>query len=288
MSDLELGAGPAPEGAAPPGVGGDAEPAASGPGHAGTVLPRLTPEEAGSAPRPRGDVVLQATGLNRVYGSGRRRVPVLSDVDVSLHAGECVAVMGRSGAGKSTLLNLLGLLDKPDGGSLRIRGTETVKLGASARSALRNREIGFVFQFYHLIAELTALENALLPQMIAHGPLKWLKHKRAATEHALQLLDEMGLSERLRHRPSQLSGGERQRVAIARALVARPALMLCDEPTGNLDERTSDTITELLFDLQAKHDVTLVLVTHDDELAERADRCLHLTEGSLREESGES
>ncbi|MCB9897507.1 MAG: ABC transporter ATP-binding protein [Planctomycetes bacterium] len=234
-----------------------------------------------TGPAPGARVVLGARGLTRSYRAGRQRLEVLRDVDLELRAGEAVAVMGRSGAGKSTLLNLLGLLDRPDAGSLSISGTETVGLGTSERASLRNSEIGFVFQFYHLIPELTALENALLPRMIEIGPLRWIRERSRARAEASELLTEMGLGERMKHRPGQLSGGERQRVAIARALVSRPSLLLCDEPTGNLDERTSETITELLFDLNVKHDVTLVLVTHDPELAERADRCLHLHSGSL-------
>jgi len=155
----------------------------------------------------------------------------------------------------------------------------------------RRVEVGqdlVILKLLGLLGEIGVEGALLLPQMIAHGTFTWPRQRRAVTQEAVRLLDEMGLSERLRHRPAQLSGGERQRVAIARALVTRPALLLCDEPTGNLDERTSDTITELLLDLQARHGVTLVLVTHDEELAERADRCLHLTEGSLLTEPGES
>src|SRR5262245_11665713 len=226
-------------------------------------------------------VVLAARGLQRHFRMGREDIEVLRGVDLQLRGGETIAIMGRSGAGKSTLLHLLGLLDRPDGGSLQIDGVETSKLSRKARARLRNRAVGFVFQFYHLLPELTALENALLPRMIAHGPLAWLGVRAAARREALALLDELGLADRANHRPARLSGGERQRVAIARALVSRPRVLLCDEPTGNLDERTSGIIADQLFALAERHGHSLVLVTHDPELAGRAHRVLHLHEGCL-------
>lgn len=232
-------------------------------------------------------VVLAAHGLTRSYRMGGRAVAVLAGADLTLYAGESVAIMGRSGAGKSTLLHLMGLLDRPDGGRLVVCGTPTEKLSRAARAVMRNREVGFVFQFYHLIPELSALDNVLLPAMISVGPFAWLRERKRHTEHARQLLNELGLGERMEHRPNQLSGGERQRVAIARALAGKPSLLLCDEPTGNLDERTSATITELLFDVTGRHGQTLVLVTHDPELAARADRSLLLHEGRLTEASAE-
>jgi len=178
----------------------------------------------------------------------------------------------------------LGLIDRPDSGSLVIRGVETTRLSRADRCGLRNREVGFVFQFYHLVRELSALENAMLPLMVEHGPIQWLSKRGDCRRRTSELLKEMGLADRMSHRPAQLSGGERQRVAIARALVSRPSLLLCDEPTGNLDERTSETIADLLFELCARHGHTLVLVTHDADLAARADRVLHLHEGFIEEE----
>jgi lipoprotein-releasing system ATP-binding protein len=228
-----------------------------------------------------GPAVLCARGLARSFRMGRETVHVLRGVDVDLRSGESLAIMGRSGAGKSTLLHLLGLLDRPDGGTLQIDGQAVTGLPRAGRARLRNRLVGFVFQFYHLLPELSALENALLPRMIAVGPLRWRSERRAAHEQARTLLDELGLSDRLRHRPSTLSGGERQRVAIARALVGKPRLLLCDEPTGNLDERTSEVIADQLFDLSRRHGTALVLVTHDKELAARADRILLLHEGRV-------
>ena len=240
-------------------------------------LPRTAP-----APGPPGAaVVLEAAGLQRRYRMGQEVIEVLRGLDLVLRSGESVAIMGRSGAGKSTLLHLLGLLDRPDAGSLQIEGVETSLLSRTSRARLRNRYVGFVFQFYHLLPELNALENVMLPLMIHHGPLAWLGQRRTARAQAVALLDELGLADRARHRPAKLSGGERQRVAIARALVGRPRLLLCDEPTGNLDERTSETIADQLFALTARHGHSLVLVTHDRELAARAHRRLLLHDGHL-------
>jgi lipoprotein-releasing system ATP-binding protein len=233
---------------------------------------------AGAAGAP---IVLHATGLERRYRMGQEVIEVLRGLDLVLRSGESVAIMGRSGAGKSTLLHLMGLLDRPDAGSLQIDGIETSRLSRAGRARLRNRHVGFVFQFYHLLPELTAVENVMLPLMIKHGPLAWPGQRRAARQQALGLLDELGLSDRARHRPAKLSGGERQRVAIARALVGQPRLLLCDEPTGNLDERTSETIADQLFALTARHGHSLVLVTHDRELAARVHRRLLLHDGRL-------
>jgi lipoprotein-releasing system ATP-binding protein len=232
--------------------------------------------------------ILAAQGLVRRYKMGGSALEVLAGASLELHAGERVAIMGRSGAGKSTFLHLLGLLDRPDGGKLQIRGQETTTLSRRDRSRLRNQEVGFVFQFYHLIPELSALDNALLPAMISHGPLQWLSVRKRRREQARALFEELGLTDRQRHRPSQLSGGERQRVAIARALCSQPGLMLCDEPTGNLDEHTSEAITDLLFEVTKRHAQTLVMVTHDIDLAARADRILVLHDGQLVETPGHS
>ncbi|MHC5209528.1 MAG: ABC transporter ATP-binding protein [Planctomycetota bacterium] len=239
------------------------------------------PASSPPAARPQGEVVLAGRGLERVFRMGHEEIHVLRGVDVDLHAGEAVAVMGRSGAGKSTLLHLLGLLDRPDAGSLTVDGIETATLSRAARARMRNRAVGFVFQFYHLLPELNALENAVLPRMIELGPLAWSAARRRVHAEARALFEELGLSDRAHHRPARLSGGERQRVAIARALASNPRLLLCDEPTGNLDERTSEVIADQLFALSARHGHTLVLVTHDPELAARADRVLMLHDGRL-------
>jgi len=227
------------------------------------------------------ELVLDARGLTRSYQMGSAKLDVLRGAEMQLRQGEIVAIIGRSGVGKSTLLHMLGLLDRPDAGMLRLGGTESTTLGTAARARLRNRHVGFVFQFYHLFPELNALENVTLPAMITHGILAWPGKKRAARERATALLERLGLGERLRHKPGQLSGGERQRVAIARALAGKPSMLLCDEPTGNLDERTSESITNLLLELAREHGQSLVLVTHDPELARRADRCLTMHEGLL-------
>jgi lipoprotein-releasing system ATP-binding protein len=239
------------------------------------------PADVTPAADRRGEVVLSGRGLERVFRMGSEEIRVLCGVDVELRSGESVAIMGRSGAGKSTLLHLLGLLDRPDAGSLLVDDVETSVLSRAARARLRNRAVGFVFQFYHLLPELNALENVVLPRMIQHGVLGWMGARRKARADAKALLDELGLTDRAHHRPSRLSGGERQRVAIARALVSNPRLLLCDEPTGNLDERTSEIIADQLFALSARHGHTLVLVTHDSELAARADRVLMLHDGRL-------
>jgi lipoprotein-releasing system ATP-binding protein len=234
-----------------------------------------------SADQPAQEPVLSARKLVRGYRMGQQTLEVLSGTDVDLYAGESVAIMGRSGSGKSTLLHALGLLDRPDSGSLMVHGVESTKLSRAARARLRNKRIGFVFQFYHLIPELSALDNTLLPRRIEVGPFRWLGKRQELRERARALLAELGLAERMSHRPSQLSGGERQRVAIARALISEPTLLLCDEPTGNLDERTSEVIADLLFQISARRDHTLVMVTHDGELAARADRRFQLHEGKL-------
>ncbi len=230
-----------------------------------------------------GDVVLAARDIAKRYRMGSESIDVVRGVSVELRAGEAVAVMGRSGAGKSTLLHMLGLLDRPDTGALSIGGVETVGLSVGERAALRNRQVGFVFQFYHLFGELNALENAVMPLMISHGIADWSRVGRDCRRRAEELLVELGLGDRLRHRPSQLSGGERQRIAIARALVGHPSLLLCDEPTGNLDEQTGEIIESQLFGMARRHGAALVVVTHDPLLAARADRTLHMHDGRLED-----
>lgn len=220
---------------------------------------------------------LRAEGLTRTFRSGPKRLEVLRDVTMSIDAGEWVTIVGRSGSGKSTLLHLLGGLDRPDGGSVFFDDQDIRKLGINR---FRNRHVGFVFQAYHLLAELSAIENVLLAAMIEPGPLGWGTKRGGAREEAARLLEVMGLGDRIDHRVERLSGGERQRVAIARALINRPALLLADEPTGNLDSQTSGEILELLRKLHADGQ-TIVLVTHDSGVAEAADRRLTLVAGNL-------
>jgi lipoprotein-releasing system ATP-binding protein len=218
-----------------------------------------------------------AEGLWRSFSKGGRTIDVLRGIDLRLDPGEQVSVMGRSGAGKSTLLHLLGALDRPSAGSLRLGGRELSSLGDRELSALRCRHVGMVFQFHHLLPEFTAVENVIMPAVVAGETFE------DARERALRVLGEMELDHRIDHRPGELSGGEQQRVAIARALVHRPQLVLADEPTGNLDQRTGAAVHELLLDAIASRGAILVLVTHDPDLASSVERKLELREGVLEE-----
>jgi len=221
--------------------------------------------------------ILEATGLRKVYvGGDRSQIEVLNAVDLTVYRGEMVAVVGASGAGKSTLLHLLGALDAPTAGSVQLDGRDYATLREPDRDRLRNREIGFVFQFHHLLREFTALENVVMPLRIAGVP------RAEAGARAREVLGAVGLAARLQHRPGQLSGGEQQRCAVARAIVHRPRLVLADEPSGNLDHRHSRELHELLAGLARTFDTALVVATHNRELAERADRVLWLEHGRLR------
>jgi lipoprotein-releasing system ATP-binding protein len=241
--------------------------------------------------------LIRAVGLHKTYQMGRVRLRVLRGCDLSVARGEFVGVMGKSGSGKSTLLHTLGALDVPEQGQVHFEGTPIFaaegqrNIGASVvdvfsaverrRNRLRRRAFGFVFQFYHLLPELSVLENVLLPLMVTHPVFAWLGARAAARRDAAAILDRVGLSERLRHRPSELSGGERQRVALARALVHRPKVLLADEPTGNLDAETGEKLMKLLSELHHEGQ-TIVMVTHDLGVARYADRVLDLREGALR------
>jgi len=227
--------------------------------------------------------MLEAKGLVKQYLVGGRPLPVLRGVDIEVREGEILAILGKSGCGKSTLLHVLGWLDRADAGAIRFEGQDRATLPARELARLRNRVMGFVFQFYHLLSELTALENVLLPSMIQHEPGAWRAHGAEARERAKALLAMVGLSARGHHRPSQLSGGERQRVAIARALQNQPRFLLCDEPTGNLDGRTAEDVRSLLWSLNERQGQTMVIVTHDARLAAQAHRIVHLVEGRVRE-----
>ncbi len=226
--------------------------------------------------------LLEANDIRKTYRMGRVDTPVLRGVDFSVDAGEFVAILGASGSGKSTLLHLLGGLDRPDrdGGGVLFRGRALASMSSSELDEYRRREVGFVFQFYHLLPELTALENVLVAGMAAHG--RGYGGKRTELrERASGLLERMGLSERLAHRPSELSGGERQRVAIARSLLNEPAVLLADEPTGNLDRTAGEAILDSLQRLHEAEARAVVMVTHDENLAERADRVLRMGDGVL-------
>lgn len=223
------------------------------------------------------DVVLHTEGLAKTYAEGKLRTHVFHGLDLSVSAGETVAIVGASGAGKSTLLHLLGGLDTPTEGEVFVAGQRMSALSDAARGALRNRALGFIYQFHHLLPEFTALENVMLPVLLNGTGVP------DATSRAKALLEAVGLGQRLEHKPGELSGGERQRAAVARALVNRPACVLGDEPTGNLDEKTAAHVFELMLDLNRAHKTSLVMVTHDRRLARRLDRVLELHEGKLRE-----
>ena len=229
---------------------------------------------------------LRARGLRKSYTIAGETLEVLKGVDLDVHEGEILAILGTSGSGKSTLLHVLGWLDRADAGTIQYEGRDRAGIPASERAALRNQVMGFVFQFYHLLPELTALENVLLPTMILHKGAAWRRHKVEAVARATSLLERVGLGPRAGHRPSQLSGGERQRVAIARALQNKPRFLLCDEPTGNLDGRTAADIRRLLWDLNRIDRQTLVVVTHDAKLAADAHRAVHLVDGRMAPGSG--
>ncbi|RME38977.1 MAG: ABC transporter ATP-binding protein [Planctomycetota bacterium] len=226
-------------------------------------------------------VVLQAEGLHKSYILGHERLRVLRGVNLSVRRGEFLSVMGASGSGKSTLLHLLGALDLPDRGRVLFEGRDLLSRPPAERRAYRNREVGFVFQFYHLLPECNVLENVMMPRMVRYPLLPWRRVGRQARRDALALLERVGLSERIKHRPAELSGGERQRVAIARALINRPAVLLADEPTGNLDAAAGKGILDLLAELN-REGQTLIMVTHDATLAQRADRCVRLQDGVIR------
>jgi len=219
--------------------------------------------------------VLSCRSLGKSYEEGPEKVQVLSNLQLELFPGERVAIVGSSGSGKSTLLNLLGGLDTPSEGSVWLAGEELSALGERARGLLRNRALGFVYQFHHLLPEFTALENVCMPLLIGRTPIP------EARERAEALLKRVGLGHRLSHKPAELSGGERQRVAIARALVNRPGLVMLDEPTGNLDQHTAQGIQDLMRELSTSSQTAFLVVTHDLNLARQMDRVLRLEEGRL-------
>lgn len=223
------------------------------------------------------EIVLSCDGLGMTYAEGKLHTPVFNGLQLAVRKGETVAILGASGAGKSTLLHLLGGLDMPTAGEVFVAGQQMSALSDAARGALRNRALGFIYQFHHLLPEFTALENVMLPVLLAGREVS------EADKRARMLLESVGLGHRLLHKPGELSGGERQRAAVARALVNQPACVLGDEPTGNLDEKTAANVFAQMLELNRAQHTSLVLVTHDRRIARRLDRVLELHEGKLRE-----
>ena len=225
---------------------------------------------------PMGSDVIRAEGLGKTYAEGSLCTQVFDGLDIAVASGETVAILGASGAGKSTLLHLLGGLDVPSAGEVYVAGQKMSALSDAARGRLRNKSLGFVYQFHHLLPEFTAMENVMMPVLLAGRPTS------EAVRRAQTLLESVGLGHRLQHKPGELSGGERQRAAVARALVNAPACVLGDEPTGNLDEKTAATVFAQMLELNRAQGTSLVLVTHDRRLARRLDRVLELQQGKLR------
>jgi lipoprotein-releasing system ATP-binding protein len=228
------------------------------------------------------NLMLRTEALYKSYRMGATKVNVLKGVDLAIKKGEFAAIVGASGSGKSTLLHILGGLDKPDKGIVKFDGRDLNRFTASELNRYRNKMVGFVFQFYHLLDELSVLENVFLPAMASKSIIAWVGCRRSAKKRAGQLLDELGLSDRANHKPYQLSGGERQRVAIARALMNGPTLLLADEPTGNLDSATGNGILDVLEKLN-RAGQTIVMVTHDERIAQRAERIITLADGKMRD-----
>ena len=223
--------------------------------------------------------VMTVKGLHKSYRKGKLEVPVLKGVNLSIPTGDFTTIIGTSGSGKSTLLHLLGTLDAPDEGEILYNGRRIDNLPAREKETLRNREFGMIFQFYHLLPELTTLENVLVPKMVQDGFWTYLRNKKAYKKRATELLEMVGLGHRLRHKPNELSGGEMQRTAIARSLISDPLVLLADEPTGNLDADNGKEVLDCLAALRKNENLTVIMVTHDDSLAEKSDHTIRLVNG---------
>ena len=240
------------------------------------ISPQIAP---GTRPE---DTLLATRDLFKSYRKGPLGIPVLQGIDMAVRAGEFLAIVGQSGCGKSTLLHLLGTLDQPDAGEVHFDGHRIDNLPGASRDLLRNRHFGMIFQFYHLLPEFTTLENVLLPALIAESTLSYWLRRRHHRRRAMELLEMVGIADRAKHKPSELSGGEMQRAAIARALLAKPRVLLADEPTGNLDRATGEQIMQMLRQLNREQKLTIVMVTHDPWIAEQADRVVRLVEGRIQ------
>jgi lipoprotein-releasing system ATP-binding protein len=226
--------------------------------------------------------LISAEAIAKSYTKGTHRVPVLQGAGLRATRGEFVSVIGQSGSGKSTLLHVMGLLDSPDVGEVLLQGQRIDNLSRQARDQLRNQVFGFIFQFYHLLPELSLLENVMAPLMIRYSLMEYWRRRKEIRHDAMEIIRKVGLEHRLRHRPSEMSGGEMQRGAIARALVGRPEILLADEPTGNLDSGTGREIIELLKELNAQNQLTIVMVTHDESIAAQAHRIVRLAQGKIQ------
>ena len=225
--------------------------------------------------------LISALAIQKSYSKGQHKVPVLRGAGLTAHRGEFISVVGQSGSGKSTLLHVMGLLDSPDVGEVLLEGQRIDNLSQAARDQLRNHVFGFIFQFYHLLPELTLLENVMTPLMIRNSLFSYWSKRREIRTQAMDILQQVGLEHRVKHRPSELSGGEMQRGAIARALIGKPEILLADEPTGNLDSASGGEIMNSLHKLNEESNLTIVMVTHDEAVARQADRIVRLTEGQI-------
>ena len=227
-------------------------------------------------------LAMNVVGLHKSYTRARHQIPVLKGIDLEFNEGEFTAIVGQSGSGKSTLLHLLGTLDAPDTGEIWMGEQRIDSLPARKKEHLRNQQFGMIFQFYHLLPELTMLENVLVPRMIKDGIFSYWRSKKHYKQRALKLLEIVGLADRIHHRPKQLSGGEMQRTAIARALISEPTILLADEPTGNLDRENGAEVMKTLMSLQREENLTIIMVTHDESIAEQSDRTIRLVDGMVQ------
>jgi lipoprotein-releasing system ATP-binding protein len=255
-------------------------PVPTAPARAAVAAPAPALQRASGASQ--GPTQIGCRGLFKSYSKGTLGIPVLQGIDLDVRQGEFVAIIGQSGCGKSTLLHLLGTLDQPDAGTVQFEGNRIDNLPSRARDILRNRHFGMIFQFYHLLPELTALENILAPALIAESVLTYWMRRGAHRKRAYELMDLLGIAHRAKHKPSEMSGGEMQRAAIGRALLSRPKVLLADEPTGNLDRTTGEQIMASLRDLNQRENLTIVMVTHDPWIAGQADRVVKLAEGRIQ------